>query len=126
MGNQADPKFPEVMLDLYRVVEQCLVDRIGLSRNEAKDAATVVATEVWNQYAGLQLYVPVGRAIRISERDRELVEAFRRGRPKDELVREYGLSNASFYAILRRVRAVEGLAQLDLFDTGDAPGEPAA
>lgn len=119
MGQQTDPKFPEVMLDLFRVVETCLVDEIGLSRNEAQSAAKTIAGMFWDQYAGFQLYIPVGRAIKISERDRNLVDAHRAGVPKDELLRQYGISNATFYAILRRFAAVEAGAQLDLFEPAD-------
>lgn len=123
MGQRADPKFPEVMLDLFRTVEACLVsDEIGLSRNEAAKAAKVVTEEFWNQYAGFQLYVPVGRAIKVSERDRALVTAYRAGVPKDELLRQHGISNATFYAVLRRVEAVDAAAQLDLFQIDPEAG----
>lgn len=121
VGKQADPKFPEVMLDLFRFTEACLVDQIGLSRNEARDAAKTIADQFWNEYAGFQVYIPVGRAIRVSERDRALVAAYRAGKPKDELLREYDISNATFYIILRRVDAVDAATQLDLFEANEEP-----
>lgn len=120
MPQSADPLFPEAILDLYRVAEACLVDQIGLSRNEAKIAAKTLANEFWSQYAGVQLYVPVGRDLRLSARDRALVEAHFAGVPKSELLLKYGITNSRFYAILRRVAAVEAGNQLDLFN---APAE---
>lgn len=121
MALQSDPKFPEVMLDLFRIAEACLVDQIGLSRNEAREAAKTITDGFWSEYAGFQLYVPVGR-VRIAPRDRAIFDAFRAGVPKDELLRQYAISNATFYAILRRVNAVDAGDQLDLFDAASPEG----
>lgn len=111
-----DPRFPEVVLDLADSIRRCLIDTIGLSENEADAAARTITREFSDLYAGQQIYVPVGYALRISERDQELFDHFERGAPKDELIRRFEISNATFYKIVRRVRAIRtARAQLALF-----------
>ena len=92
-----------------------MVDDIGLSQNEAKEAAKIVTDSFWDRYAGFQMYIPVGRSLKLSARNQLIYDAWKSGVHKNELMREHGISNATFYAIIRRAEFLLKASQLDLF-----------
>lgn len=99
-------KGPELLLDLTQHITHALGELIALDSDQAEHVAKEVADRMAAHWGGQNIYFPMGLSIKLSRRDREIYDKFT-GRNHHELVREYGVSLAWIYKIIKAVRKEE-------------------
>jgi Mor family transcriptional regulator len=104
--------------DLADLVGRVAIERLGLPADEAAALGLEAAQTFCSEFGGQHVYVPLGFAVRIEQRDREMFEEYvRSGRDIQAVVRAF---NCSIHTAYRRVKLVEAAAyaarQQTLFD----------
>jgi len=116
MSKPAD-RIPELIRDWSDIASQVLAESGLVAPEEAQQLGMRVARSICEEYAGLQFYVPVGFAMRTSERDQAIYRASEQGMLPEALARQHKLGLQQIYRIIRRVRAVQiAERQQQLFD----------
>ena len=99
-------KGPELLIDLTQHIAHALGELIALDSEQAEHVAKEVADRMAAHWRGQNIYFPMGLSIKLSRRDREIYDKFT-GHNHHELVREYGVSLAWIYKIIKAVRKEE-------------------
>lgn len=116
-------QYPELLSDLADQVTSRLCDR-GVTTQDAKVIGRDVAEHVRKHWGGQLVYVPIGKAHELSQRDEEIWNRFD-GKNHQELVREFRLSEQQIYQIVKKVGAVKrAQAQPDMFAGGVVSSAP--
>jgi Mor family transcriptional regulator len=112
----------EFLGELGGVVAKLLRDRTELPADTANEIGTQAAALMARQWAGVQLYFPMGFVI--DERDWQIYKEFT-GDNITELARKYRVSEVWIYRIIKRMRQIDiSRRQPDLFAGNDAGGTP--
>lgn len=113
--------------DIAEVVAREVQDALAVGAQEAADIGLRAAQAVCDEYAGLNIYVPMGMSIRIAARDQAMLDDYvANGRDAAAIARKYGLSIQTAYKRLRMVEAATyAQRQPGLFDRGTPPDETA-
>lgn len=106
-------KYPEILADLREALVELLTEA-GAPPQVAADLAGAAAERIRCRWGGMAVYIPKGRDAQ-ERRDYEIYRRFT-GYNRQELCREYGLSEQRLYQIVARVRSEEiAKRQLKLF-----------
>lgn len=100
-----DKHYPELLIELIDHLTKVLIER-GLDKKSAGVAALDCAEYLRKHWGGQPIYFPKGRLIGLSARDREIWDKWR-GDNTHELCREYNLTLARLYQILKAMREEE-------------------
>jgi len=109
---------PTLIVDWVDLVSDELGKRkdLALTPRAREQMAHNLVMRIIEEYGGIQIYIPVAYAQRISERDREIYDAYQPSRVH-ELCRRYQITQRRLLQIVRRVRAqLEANSQEDLFN----------
>lgn len=106
---------PELISHIYIKVVELGKNEANLDETQAKRLAVSISKAVIEDFAGEQIYIPRKILIPLSGRDWEIYNKFT-GNNHKELAREYKVSVAWVYQIIKRVHKMEvGKRQPDLF-----------
>lgn len=109
----------ELLTDLAQQVAHMLVEMATVRQDVAAMIGEEVAERMALHWGGQNLYFPMGKALKLSRRDRQIYAEFN-GENHSELARKFGLSLQWVYAIVKAVRQEElERRQSKLFDAGD-------
>lgn len=98
-------RVPALLNDLADLVGRLAVDRLALAPERAADLGMEIAQAFCDEFGGEVIYIPVGYALRIDQRDRELYAAYlKSGRNIHAAAKAAGVSVHTAY---RRVKLVE-------------------
>ncbi len=95
----ANIEYPEILSDLAHHVSESLV-KDGVAKRQAETVAKSAAERVSQHWGGQLVYIPTGAAFRRAKRNLEIIKKWN-GRNSLELCREYGLTRARLYQILK-------------------------
>ncbi len=93
---------PELIKELATTAESILINNYHYDKDVAKKIAVDFGTAFAQSCGGMQVYIPVGAGIQISERNLEIYNKFT-GHNHNELAKEFGLSVQWIYKILKKV-----------------------
>ena len=104
--------------ELADIVTRVVRDEVEVSDARAAEIGMTSAQKVCDEFAGQLIYVPMGFAVRISERDQAMyAEYLDNGRDAAAIAKKFGVSVQTAY---KRIRLVEAAAYADaqgaLFD----------
>lgn len=99
---QLDQDYPEILVGLVEHLTKLLTDR-GIDGAAAATAARECAEHMRQQWGGQLVYIAKGRRIGLSVRDKEIWRKWR-GNNEQELCREYDITLARLYQILKAMR----------------------
>lgn len=101
---------PEFLIELASIAAHVIAAKGGLSIEKAEDLATEITDSVADRRGGLVIYIPKGNwnggALRwheLAERDLRIAREFD-GTNRKEICRQYEISSARLYSIIREVR----------------------
>jgi Mor family transcriptional regulator len=112
----SNPAYPELLEGLaVRAAELLCAE--GLSKDKARVIGFKLAESVRQDWGGQLVYVPVGTGYEISERDREIWEAFK-GDNHEQLARQFDVTVVHVYRIVKKMaQAARARDQRDLFNS---------
>lgn len=96
----------ELLTDLSQQVAHMLVELATVPQDVAGAIGKEVADRMALHWGGQNLYFPMGKALKLSQRDRQIYAEFN-GDNHSELARKFGLSLQWVYAIVKAVRQEE-------------------
>ncbi|WP_430391111.1 Mor transcription activator family protein [Dyella sp. 20L07] len=109
-------RIPELIREWSEIAGDALAS--VLPQEEAERLGGKVALAICEAYAGLQFYIPVNYAHKVTERERAIYREANAGVAPEALSRRYGQSLAHIYRVIRRVRAIDiASRQSDMFTT---------
>lgn len=100
-----DNLYPELIEHIAATVAATLVDR-GIEVGDAKVAGQECAEAVMMSLGGQQIYIPMGKFLKLSERDREIYAKWN-GRNDVALCREYNISERHLRRIIEAMREAD-------------------
>lgn len=102
-------RLPEIVHDWTAIASKVLQEQFSIDPARAEEIGAQLAFELTQEYAGRNLYIPLSRAFKASQRDREIWAAYSAagGRNIDELVTKYGMSHVHIRRICKRMRDLE-------------------
>lgn len=92
----------DVLDDMKDQLVAALTERLGISSQDAQVIAHQIREHFRMHWGGQNIYFTKSKDL--APRDREIYERFN-GRNKEELVREFNISEQTFYNIIRKVKA---------------------
>lgn len=95
-------RYPELYRDLIEKASPTLMEKLGLTQEQARQAAFLFAEVVRRDWSGSNLYLAKGLSYEISQRDRQIYAEFD-GRNHDALARKYKLTTRRLYQIVDAV-----------------------
>ena len=110
-------EYPELIGEIREFIRNELADA-GLSHEMSANIASHVAESVRDYFGGQMIYIPKGSGFELDKRDAEIWSKFN-GANRDQLCREYGISQTWFYRIISAMKAKSRENQLGLFDGAD-------
>ncbi len=81
---------------------QRVLEEHGVAEEVRAHCGAAVADGVAEELAGEELYTPYDFGYKLAQREREILDAARRGVPKDELRRRYRMSAKGLARLLKR------------------------
>lgn len=100
-----DNLYPELIEHIAATVAATLVDR-GVEVVTARAAGQECAEAVSRDFGGQQIYVPMGKFLKLSQRDREIYARWN-GRNDVALCREHGISERHLRRIIEAMRETD-------------------
>lgn len=91
---------PELIKDLQESVRD-LLEETGVMTWVAREVAEKLGGILMGSWGGVQIYIPKGAAVTIKARDARIREQFEAGTTVDKLCREFRLTRARIYMILK-------------------------
>ncbi|GDO99205.1 Mor transcription activator family protein [Escherichia coli] len=117
--NQFRSKGPELLVELAQHTSDIVRELLDADPAVAEQAGQAVANRMMQVWGGQNIYFPMGMRWQISQRDREIYEAFN-GRNHHELSRRFRVSIPWIYNVVKRVRKEEiSRLQGQLFEGDD-------
>jgi Mor family transcriptional regulator len=108
-------KGPELLVDLAEHVAAALNELVSMDDDTARHVAKEVTDRMAAHWGGQNVYFPMGQAVRLSCRDRQIFNEFT-GTNHSDLARRYGVSLQWIYKIVKAVRKDEiTRRQVDMF-----------
>lgn len=108
--------YPELLEGLAARAAE-LLRAEGIAEEQARAIAFKLAESVRAHWGGQLIYVPVGTGYEISERDREIWEAFK-GDNHEQLARQFDVTVVHVYRIVKKMaQAARARDQRDLFNS---------
>ncbi|HAX5126366.1 TPA: DNA-binding protein [Escherichia coli] len=121
--NQFRSKGPELLVELAQHTSETIREIIDIEPEVADQIGQAVANRMMQVWGGQNVYFPMGMRWKISQRDREIYEAFN-GRNHHELSRRFRVSVPWIYNLVKRVRKEEiSRLQGQLFEDDDEPDD---
>lgn len=103
-GLFGDDDYPELLEQLGAEVEQTLVGK-GIHAGLARECGRAAAERVRRNFGGMQIYLPVGQAWELTQRDRAIYDAWKPGVNEIELIREHKITERHLRRIIEARRA---------------------
>lgn len=103
MGRKASRRPAELIADLVSLGTATLVQTLGISEPQAREAMREVAHNLARNHGGTIMYIPKDMEFRLTRRDMRIYERMGRENVHD-LAKEYQLTAQQLYAINRCVR----------------------
>lgn len=97
-----DQVMPDLLSELAAKLAALLIEE-GLPRERAHALGRKAADFVRRDWGGQKIYIPMGQALDISERDQEIARRWH-GRNTLEICREFGISEPHLRRIVAAVR----------------------
>ena len=97
------PDYPELLEHLGTAVVETLVAN-GIHATLARDCGRAAAERVRRDFGGLQMYLPLGRVWQLTQRDREIYDAWNGGKHYVGLAQQYGISERHLRRIIEKCR----------------------
>ncbi len=105
MIDERESRGTKVLLEIETLISEEL-QRHQVDPEKARTIGRCAAERVRQYYGGIQVYMPKGLALVLSERDREIWRKFNGGNYA-ELAREYNLTDRQIRSIVARVKEEE-------------------
>lgn len=110
-----EQKAPEILADLAKHIETELISKVAANDDQAKQIGIEVAHKIAHAWGGEVIYIPRNLVLLLTERDRKIYSEFN-GTNHRELAREYGVTMAWVYQIVKKMRKEEiARRQIDMF-----------
>lgn len=94
-----------------------ILRELGVDQTAAEHAGTALADHLAEHWGGQVISIPVDFALRLSQREREILADHKAGMTRAELARKWKLTENGVGKLLRRAQRRNAIdSQLDLFD----------
>lgn len=101
----SEGEYPELLEHIAATVTATLVD-LGFPVDQARPAGRDTAEAVRRHFGGQQLYIPMGKFMELSQRDRDIYAKWN-GKNDVELIREYNVSDRHLRRIIEAMREAD-------------------
>lgn len=95
--------YPAVLNELWPFLLDDM-RKLGFTQFDAERIALTATERIRKQWGGIQIYIPMGRMLKLSRRDVEICQRFN-GHNKLELCREFKITAPHLYRIVNQVHA---------------------
>lgn len=95
------PDDDDILADFQACITRALADMQVMPASDVPRVATGLCTSLRRQFGGRAIYLRTGGGADRQDRDEQIRLAVARGRSRDDVQREFGISRAQFYRIVK-------------------------